>query len=208
MLKKIVIIIMSFVIGGILVSCNNKVSQSSDDKEIDSSVVNDIKIELDSDSSVLIAYFSWAGHTKELVNEIQKQVGGDLFEIQTQELYTDDINVLSKQSLQEQQDNIRPVLSSHIENMDKYDVVFIGYPNWWSNMPMPVFTFLEEYNFSGKTLIPFTTYGESGFGDSIDSINEILTKSHIIEGPAIQEHELNTIPDKVKEFLETIGFVK
>lgn len=203
MLKKVMYIMLSFVIGIVLISCGNQ-DQSSNEKE----KKNDEELQLDSDSAVLIAYFSWSGHTKELANEIHNQVGGDLFEIEVQEPYTEDINVLSKQSLQEQQGNIRPVLSSHVENMEKYDVIFVGYPNWWSNMPMPVFTFLEEYDFSGKTIIPFTTYGESGFGDSITSINEILKDAYIIEGPSIQEHQLDKCSDTVKEFLEKVKFVK
>lgn len=102
------------------------------------------------DSGILIAYFSWSGHTKQLADEIQSYTGGDVFEIAPITPYTDDINELSGIASREQRDNARPQLASHIDDINKYDIVFIGYPNWWNNMPMPVFTFLEEYVFFGK----------------------------------------------------------
>lgn len=193
MLKKLMIMILVLSTTMMLSSCRQKV----EDEKADSK-----QIHISEDTSILIAYFSWSGHTQEVAQEINRQVGGDLFEIVPQEPYTDDINVLSKQSLQEQRDQMRPALSTHVDNMDQYDVVFLGYPNWWSNMPMPVFTFLEEYDFSHKTIIAFTTYGESGFGHSIDSINDILTHSHVVEGIAIQEHDLDKVQDHVKAFLD------
>lgn len=98
----------------------------------------------------LIAYFSWSGNTEQLAGDIQEQLGGDLFKIEPETPYTDNINELSGLALQEQRDNALPALAAHVEDIDQYDVVFIGYPNWWSDMPMPVFTFLEEYDFSGK----------------------------------------------------------
>lgn len=204
MFKTFIKIILSFAVIAILVSCGKQTSQSNQNEIKNNTETNQHQIDIDSDSKILIAYFSWSGHTKELAQEIQSQVGGDLFEIQTKEPYTTDINVLSSQSLQEQRDNIRPALSTHVDNMDQYDMIFIGYPNWWSNMPMPVFTFLEEYDFSGKTIIPFTTYGESGFGNSLSSIHEILKDSTIVKGLAIQEHEMEDLSNKVKDWLQTL----
>lgn len=158
----------------------------------------------ESSPKILIAYFSWAGHTKEIAQEIQAQTGGDLFEIQPEIPYTDNINELSGIALQEQRDNVRPPLSTHVADMDKYDYVFIGYPCWWSNMPMPIFTFLEEYKFTGKTVIPFTSYGENVFGNSLTSIKEILTDATIAEGLAIQEHTMQDMPEKVTAWLQSL----
>ena len=166
------------------------------------------KIEFDSESTILIAYFSWSGNTKQLANMIQEQVGGELFEIEPETLYTNDINELSNISLQEQRDNIRPELSSAVEDMSKYDVIFIGFPNWWNNMPMPVFTFIEEYDFSGKTVIPFTTYGNGVWGKSIGSIRDTLPHTTILDGLAIQEHELTDASLEVSEWLQELGFFK
>lgn len=159
----------------------------------------------DAEEAVLIAYFSWSGNTQQLANMIQEQTGGDLFQIEMETPYTDNEGELSGLALQEQRDNTRPALSNHVENMNEYKVVFIGYPNWWNNMPMPVFTFLEEYDFSGKTVIPFTTYGDGGFGRSVISIKEILSDATIADGLAIQEHTLADAPEQVSEWLQSLG---
>ena len=158
-----------------------------------------------SEANVLIAYFSWSGNTRQLAEMIQEQAGGELFEIEPETTYTDDINALSGIALQEQRDDIRPALKSTVEDMDQYDVIFIGFPNWWNNMPMPVFTFLEEYDFSGKTVIPFTTYGNGGWGRSIGPIQEALPESDVLDGLAVQEHELKDALTEVAEWVQGLG---
>lgn len=158
-----------------------------------------------SEANVLIAYFSWSGNTRQLAEMIQEQAGGELFEIEPETPYTDDINALSGISLQEQRDDIRPALKSTVEDMDQYNVIFIGFPNWWNNMPMPVFTFLEEYDFSGKTVIPFTTYGNGGWGRSIGSIQEAIPESDVLDGLAVQEHELKDALTEVAEWVQGLG---
>ncbi len=114
----------------------------------------------------LIAYFSRAGNnyvsgnivnlpignTEVVAKMIQEIIGGDLFRIDPVNSYPDDYTETTEVAEKELHDNARPELSSHVENMDSYNVIFLGYPNWWGTMPMPVFTFLEEYDFSGKTI--------------------------------------------------------
>lgn len=181
------------------------VSKTSDDESGES---NGEKTDADSESTVLIAYFSWSGNTKQLAEMIQEQTGGELFEIAPETPYTDDINELSGIALQEQSDNIRPTLNSAVPDMSQYDVIFVGFPNWWNNMPMPVFTFLEEYDFSGKTIIPFTTYGNGVWGKSIVSIRDALPDTTILDGLAIQEQELPDAPLEVSDWLQELGLVK
>ena len=159
-------------------------------------------------SSILIAYFSWSGNTKQPAKEIQTQAGGELFEIIPETPYTENINELSGTSLQEQRNDIRPPLSTQADDMDQYDVVFIGFPNWWNNAPMPVFTFLEQYDFSDKTVIPFSTYGEGGWGRSISSIEETVGSAIVAEGLAVRESELSDAPTKVTEWLSKLGFAQ
>lgn len=151
--------------------------------------------------SILIAYFSWAGHTKQIAEEIQMQVGGDLFEIQPEKPYTDNINELSGIAMQELRENARPALGTHVENMARYDIVFVGYPCWWSNAPMPVFTFLEEYSFTGKIVIPFTSYGENVWGRSLDSIADSLGDVQIADGFATQEHQMQDLSARIRTWL-------
>ena len=181
------------------------ISKVPDDESSESNSENTY---VNSESTVLIAYFSWSGNTKQLAEMIQEETGGELFEIEPETPYTDDINDLSGISLQEQRDNIRPALSSVVEDMSQYDVIFIGYPNWWNNMPMPVFTFLEEYDFYGKTVIPFTTYGNGVWGKSVDSIRATLPDVTILDGLAIHEHELQDASSEVSEWLQGLGLIK
>lgn len=215
MFKKILALCMSLILLFAFTACSNHSTQESDstissvETESQSEVnENNTKTENYSDASVLIAYFSWSGNTKQLADMIQKEVGGDMFEIKPKTPYTDNINELSGIALQEQRENARPELSNHIDDISKYDIIFIGYPSWWSDAPMPVYTFLEEYDFKGKTIIPFSTYGESGFGRSIDSIKSIVTDSTILDGLAVQEHELDKAPSKVTEWLKRINLLK
>lgn len=186
----------------------NKTEPAAKTTDGESSESNSEKTDADSKSTVLIAYFSWSGNTRQLAEVIQEQTEGDLFEIIPETPYTDDINELSGIALQEQRDNIRPEIRSVVEDMSQYDIVFIGFPNWWNNMPMPVFTFLEEYDFSGKTVIPFTTYGNGVWGKSVNSIQDTLANATILDGLAIQEHELQDASTEVSEWLQGLGFMK
>ena len=112
------------------------------------------------------------------------------------------------QAKQEQEDNYRPELATEVENMDSYDVVFIGYPNWWGTMPMPVFSFLEEYDFSGKIIIPFCTHEGSGLGRSVEDITKICRQSTIQKGLAIRGSSVETAQDDVSEWLHEIGMAE
>jgi flavodoxin len=103
---------------------------------------------------ILIACFSWSGNTRVVAGQIQKTVGGDLFEIKTAKAYPKDYRECIDVAKKEQQANARPELSAKVENMDAYNIIFVGYPNWWGTLPMPLFTFFESYDFKGKTIIP------------------------------------------------------
>ncbi len=103
----------------------------------------------------LIACFSWSGNTEALAELIQEQTGGDLYKITTATPYTEDYDALLAQAQEEQKANARPELDGQVENWEDYDVIFVGYPNRRSDAPMEALTFLESYDFNGKTLIPF-----------------------------------------------------
>ena len=160
-------------------------------------------------SNILIAYFSFEGHTRQIAEEIYAQIGGDLFEITPEKPYTGTRNDLSGIASTELRENARPALSTHVNTMDQYDVVFVGYPCWWSDAPMAVFTFLEEYDFSGKTVVPFTSYGTSGWGNSLASIQRSVG-NHVtmVEGLAVQEENMQNLSTRVTTWLQGLGFAK
>ena len=160
-------------------------------------------------SSILIAYFSFEGHTKQIAEDIYAQVGGDLFEITPETPYVGTRNDLSGIASTELRENARPALATHVDNMDQYDVVFVGYPCWWSDAPMAVFTFLEEYDFSGKTIVPFTSYGTSGWGNSLTSIQRSVgNNATMVDGFSVQEDDMQNLSTRVTAWLQGIGLAR
>lgn len=153
---------------------------------------------------ILVAYFSWSGNTQQMAEIIAQQTGADLFEIVTVTPYTDDYNELLDIARQEQSDGARPELNTQVENWDSYDTVFIGYPNWWSDAPMAVYTFLESYDFTGKTLIPFNTSASGGFGRSLTGIEESAAGATILEGLDLTEGELGDAQSRVTAWLDSL----
>lgn len=146
-----------------------------------------VQNETDSEGeNVLIAYFSWGGNTKGIAEEIQRQTGADLFEITLVNPYSSDYNTVLDQAQQDQNEQARPELASHVENMEQYDTIILGYPNWWASIPMPVASFLEEYNFSGKTIIPFCSHGGGRFGQSLTAITKLVPDAAM--GEALSVH--------------------
>ena len=117
---------------------------------------------------ILIAYYSRTGHTRAIAEYIHQAVGGDIFEIIPARAYPSAYQAATTIARQEQRENARPALTSKVENIRQYyDIIFLGYPIWWGRMPMFFFTFLESHDLTGKTIIPFCTYGGSGVGQSV-----------------------------------------
>ncbi len=122
------------------------------------------------------------GNTHIIADMIAEQVDADLFEISTVVPYPDEYEACTETAKQEQDEDARPELSAAVESMEDYDVIFLGYPIWWSDMPMAVYTFLESYDFSGKTIIPFCTHEGSGLSSTDSSIAEICTGADVLDG--------------------------
>lgn len=152
--------------------------------------------------TVLIAYFSWGGNTQGIAEEIQAQTGADLFEIQMVESYSTDYNTVLEQAQQDQNAQARPELSTHVEDMEQYDTILLGYPNWWASIPMPVASFLEEYDFTGKTIVPFCSHGGGRFGQSLTAITKLVPEAVLGEGLAISYSGGSGMPDDVAAWLE------
>jgi flavodoxin len=132
-------------------------------------------------ASVVIKDDEVLGNTQYIAEIIQRTVGGDLFRIETVQTYPAMHDGLLDFASEELQNNARPELSTHVEDMDSYDVIFLGYPNWWADLPMPLYTFLEEYDLSGKTIIPFCPHGGSGFSRTESTIAELQPEATVSE---------------------------
>jgi flavodoxin len=147
----------------------------------------------------LIAYFSRkglnyssggivdlkVGNTEVVANMIQKITGGVLFHIESDTAYPNEYQEATEVAKNELRAKARPKLTRQVENMGTYDVIFLGYPNWWGTMPMPIFTFLESYDFARKTIVPFCTHEGSGMGHSEKDIAKACPKATVLEGIAI-----------------------
>ena len=155
-------------------------------------------------SSIHIAYFSWSGNTEAVAGMLQSETGGELFEIAPAEAYTEDYDALLDIARDEQSSGARPTLANTVDNWEDYDVVFVGFPNWWSDAPMAVYTFLESYDWTGKTLVPFNTSSSGGFGRSLDGIAESAAGATIPEGIALTEGELADAQNAVTEWLAAL----
>ena len=184
-------------------------------------------------SRILIAYFTWAdntvvedpdsvdvdattsasvlapGNAAKIAAWIEERTGGDLFSIIVTEPYSSDYDECLDRAADEKAENARPQLASHVENMDQYDIVFLGFPNWWYTVPMAIHSFLEEYDFSGKTVIPFVTHGTGGLASTIQDIEADLPDSvEILEPIGIYRPDVDESQSEVNEWLDRLGFVE
>lgn len=173
------------------------------------------------DSGILIAYFGVpetdgtdtvanasrvatengvVGNCQFIAQAIQQAVGGDLFAIETVQQYPGTHQPLLDFAYEELRQNARPELSSEIENLDDYNVIFLGYPNWNADLPMPLYTFLETYDFSGKTIIPFVTHGGSGFSRTVSTIQDLQPNATVLtDGLSISR---NNVPNAAQEAMD------
>lgn len=145
------------------------------------------------------------GNTEYVASIIHKETKGDLFEIKTVQQYPGTHKELIDYAKKENESKARPKLATKIENLDKYDVIFIGFPNWWYDMPMPLYSFFDEYDFSGKIIVPFCTHGGSRFSQAIKTITELEKNAEILDGYSISRDNLTTAKDEVPKWLQKIG---
>ena len=140
------------------------------------------------------------GNTEIAAEFIQKAVGGDLFEIDTVKPYSADYTTCTQEAQAELHANARPELKEYLDNLDGYDTIFVGYPNWWGTMPMAMFTFLERYDLSGKRIIPFCTNEGSGMGSSERDLKKICTGANVVRGLAVRGCETAKSEKKVSDW--------
>lgn len=182
----------------------------------------------ESGSNILIAYFTAAensgvdavssasysmvngeavGRLRAVANMIQTKTGGELFSIQTSVVYPTDGGELIEYAADEQAKDARPELTSHIDDLEQYDVIFVGYPNWWADLPQVMYSFFDEYDFSGKTIIPFNVHNGSRLSRTVETISE-LEPDAAVETNAftISEHNVPEAEKEVSDWLEELGY--
>lgn len=155
----------------------------------------------DTAATGLVVYFSWSGNTESVAVEIQNQTGADTFRLVPAEPYTDDYDTLLDIAQEEQKNGARPAISGSIENFDSYEVVYLGYPNWWGDMPMILYSFLDDYDLSGKTIVPFVTSGGSGFSNTIHTIESMEPNAEVLDGLSLGSSQTANHSDAVENWL-------
>ncbi len=168
-------------------------------------------------SKILVAFFSRTdenygvgyiekGNTHIIADMIAEEVGADSFEIVRVTPYPEEYDACTDEAQQEKNANARPELTATVNNFSDYDTIFLGYPIWWGDMPMPVYTFLESYDFSGKTVIPFCTHAGSGLSGTEETLKDKLGSATVLDGFSIAGTTAQNNQDNAKtEVLEWLG---
>lgn len=215
MKKKILIILGIIVIVGAAVGFYLYQNSDSPSVGINDSIVNEdgkegsASTNLDSDK-VLVVYFSHGGNTQKLAKEISDQVGGDFRRIEPVNAYPEG-DELYDYTEQEQADDARPEIQDLNIDMSKYDTVFIGYPIWWYTYPQVILTFFDNYDLTGKTIVPFVTHGGSGMSGTEDDMREYLSDRDVtvLDGLAVSRNDIEEDQSQtVTNWLEELGFIK
>ena len=231
-MKKITALILSVVLVFSLAACSNTQQKDAQDpvsSEAPSHAAESIPAEgtETKGSNILIAYFTYGenaelpddvdasasasiqifngevtGNTGVMARMIAEASGG------TVEPYPNNYNDTVDVGQTEKNNGIHPELATHIENLDQYDTIFVGFPNWWYGMPMVMYSFFDEYDFSGKTVIPFCTSGGSAFSDAIDEIKNMEPDATILDGLHIGRSSITDAESRVSEWVQGLGLSK
>lgn len=160
-----------------------------------------------SKKSVVIIDGEVLGNTQYVAQLIQKHTNADIFRIEPENPYPMNHAAIEQIATREKQNYELPKIAKQIENFDSYTTFFVGYPNWYGDMPRILYSFFTDYDFSGKTIIPFVTSGSSGFANSINEIKHIQTDAKVIEnGLSLKRDVVATSEPTIEEWLKSLGF--
>lgn len=182
---------------------SNNQSDSSEPTESDEQDISSTPAETGPKS--LVVYFSWSGNTENVARSIQNQTDSDIFEIVPSTPYSDDYDAVVDLAQEEQRNNARPEISDSIEEIEQYDVIYVGFPNWWGDMPMILYTFFDTYDLSGKTVALFCTSGGSGLSDTVNEVKALEPNATVTEGLHIGSGSSSDPDNAVSEWLNDIG---
>lgn len=225
MMKKVISILLAVLMLFALVSCGKDETPDAGTTPNDSipgQKPDDDRPETP-DSKTLVVYFSMPdnvdnssvvingeilGNTQYMAYVIQENTGANIFRIVPESPYPTDHDELVDLAKDEQNDNARPKFVGEIENFIEYDTVFVGYPNWWTDMPMILYTFFDTYDFSGKTIIPFNTHGGSGFSSTIATIKSLEPNAEVKDGKSISRNVIADAEQEIIDWIKSLGFEK
>lgn len=148
------------------------------------------------------------GNTGAVARMISEAAKADLFSIRTVQKYPDNYDDTLDQAQDEQSQDTRPELETELESLDAYQTIFLGFPNWWGDMPMAVYSFLDDYDLSGKTIIPFVTSGGSGFSSTISEIESAEPEADVLEGLSLSSSEASDAEEVVEDWLDGLGYLQ
>jgi flavodoxin len=235
-MKIVSLVLFAVVFAGSQAACQGGRQQSAPSPEPGNSVTiqsgNDsVATPPESGGNILIAYFTWAdntivanpaavnvdattsasvlapGNTARMAQWIRQETGGDLFSIRVTNPYPSDYNKCLDRASEEKARNARPALTGQVANIDAYDVIFLGYPNWWYSVPMALFSFIERHNLSGKTVILFCAHGTGGLARSVQDITAALPDSTIVKNVlGVYRNDMSSAQARVKRWLTEIGY--
>ena len=213
--KKIIALIISILliigIGLTIFMINNNqeenekpqtISEALKETNNQSNQTNEIETE-----RILILYFSRSGNTETIANYINEEIGGDLLKLETKVAYPTEYNELLDYAQKEKEENGRPELATQID-IDNYDVIFVGYPIWCYTLPMPIYSFFDSYDFTGKIIIPFTTHGTSGESGTFEAIKNYVPNATVLKGYNTYGNRLDEAKQEVTNWLEELGFIQ
>ncbi len=228
-MKKIFAVLASLVMVFMLAACSGNTNQGTSEGteenssesnttgEVSTEEVNSAENVIDDEggteqdaqgTNILVVYFSATGTTEGVAEYIANGLGADIYEIIPEDSYTDaDLNYNdndSRSTIEMNDPDFRPAISGSVDNMEQYDTVFIGYPIWWGEAPRIVSTFMESYDFSGKTIVPFCTSGGSGIGSSADNLEELTSGAEWVSGQRFNGSESQ---DEVMEWVNGLGLI-
>lgn len=217
-MKKLLI---ALLVIGMISGCSQETSQSNNITDTNQSITA---------KKILIAYFSFPetdgtdtsssasrvvvngevqGSVQYVASMIQKETNGDLVRIETIQQYPEIHEPLVDQAKEEQNNKSRPELKSQIDNIDSYDTIFLGYPNWWGDMPMPLYTFLTQNEFGSKTIIPFNTHGGSGLSSTLDTIKELQPNATVVSNAlTMSRNDVDSYESTVKDWIVSLNIEK
>ncbi len=197
----------TFILLFLLVATQTFIYSATDSNSRDKGSAKEEQV-LQKAKKILIVYYSHSGSTKEIATQIQKTVGGDLFEIQTIESYPAEYNALTKQAKDEINRGYKPALKNRDGNTKAYDIIFIGSPVWWGTIAPSVTTFLSENDLSGKIVIPFSTHLGSGLANCAKDTAKLCPKSTVLDGKAFSGNSVKTSQNEVTKWLDGIKALK